>query len=101
MPKIYEYLGFVFYFYSNEHEPIHVHVTKAEREIIFELIMANGQLSEIKTRKSRMKASLTAKEEKEALAFVKEFHKNIVEKWVNFFVYRKKIRSTKITRKIK
>ncbi len=48
MPKIYEYLGFVFYFYSNEHEPIHVHVTKAEREIIFELIMANGQLSEIK-----------------------------------------------------
>ena len=26
MPKIYEYFGFVFFFYSNEHEPIHVHV---------------------------------------------------------------------------
>ena len=27
MPKIFEYFGFVFFFYSNEHEPIHVHVT--------------------------------------------------------------------------
>jgi hypothetical protein len=22
MPKIYEYFGFIFYFYSNEHEPV-------------------------------------------------------------------------------
>lgn len=26
MPKIFEYFGFIFYFFSNEHEPIHVHV---------------------------------------------------------------------------
>lgn len=26
MPKIYDYLGIVFLFYSNEHEPLHVHV---------------------------------------------------------------------------
>ena len=25
MPKIFEYLGIVIMFYSNEHEPIHVH----------------------------------------------------------------------------
>lgn len=25
MPKIYEYLGIMIMFYSNEHEPIHVH----------------------------------------------------------------------------
>ncbi|MBO4525751.1 MAG: DUF4160 domain-containing protein [Bacteroidales bacterium] len=30
MPKIFEYFGFVFFFYSNEHEPIHVHVVKGE-----------------------------------------------------------------------
>ena len=24
MPKIFEYFGFIFLFYSNEHEPIHV-----------------------------------------------------------------------------
>lgn len=27
MPKIFEYFGYIFFFYSNEHEPIHVHVT--------------------------------------------------------------------------
>jgi hypothetical protein len=26
MPDIYTYFGFIFSFYSNEHEPIHVHV---------------------------------------------------------------------------
>ena len=52
MPKIFEYFGFIFLFYSNEHEPIHVHVMKDGHEAIF------------------------------------------------FFIYKKRIRSTKITKKI-
>ena len=36
MPKIFEYFGIVFYFYSNEHEPIHVHVTTGDCKTIFE-----------------------------------------------------------------
>ena len=31
MPKIFEYFGFIFYFYSNVHEPIHVHVMHGAR----------------------------------------------------------------------
>lgn len=38
MPKIFEYFGFIFLFYSNEHEPIHVHVMKDGHEAIFEII---------------------------------------------------------------
>jgi len=101
MPKIYEYLGFIFYFYSNEHEPIHVHVTKAERETIFEIIMLNGQLQQIKKRKARAKNPLTNKEEKEALLFINEYHKKIIEKWINFFVLKKAVKTTKVTRKLK
>lgn len=37
MPKIFEYFGFIFYFYSNEHEPIHVHVMHGAKESIFDL----------------------------------------------------------------
>jgi len=48
MPKIFEYFGIVFYFYSNEHEPIHVHVTTGDCETIFELIMEDGELKEIR-----------------------------------------------------
>ena len=101
MPKIFEYLGFIFYFYSNEHEPIHVHVTKAERETIFEIIMLNGQLQQIKKRKARAKNQLTNKEEKEALLFINEYHKKIIEKWINFFVLKKAVKTTKVTRKLK
>ncbi|MCR5465178.1 MAG: DUF4160 domain-containing protein [Bacteroidales bacterium] len=42
MPKIYEYFGFIFFFYSNEHEPIHVHVIKGECQTVFELIIKDG-----------------------------------------------------------
>lgn len=33
--KDYEYLGLIFFFYANEHLPIHVHVTNAGRESKF------------------------------------------------------------------
>ena len=35
MPEIFEYFGLIFYFYSNEHDPIHVHVKKGDKETIF------------------------------------------------------------------
>ena len=37
MPKIIEYFGLIFYFYANEHEPIHVHVSYNEFESVFEI----------------------------------------------------------------
>ncbi|MCL2101430.1 MAG: DUF4160 domain-containing protein [Fibromonadales bacterium] len=37
MPSIFEYLGIVLYFFSNEHEPIHIHARSVE-EIAFEKI---------------------------------------------------------------
>lgn len=44
MGKIFEYFGFIFYFFSNEHEPIHIHVKKGGEECIFDLIIENGQI---------------------------------------------------------
>ena len=101
MPKIYEYLGFIFYFYSNEHEPIHVHVAKAERESIFEIILELGQLVKITKRKSTSKPALTAKEEKEVLIFIEKYYIKIVDKWINFFVLRNVVKMTKVNKKIK
>ncbi len=37
MPKIYEYLGLIFFFYAKEHLPIHVYVSFAEYESKFEM----------------------------------------------------------------
>lgn len=100
MPKIFEYFGFIFLFYSNEHEPIHVHVMKDEHEAIFEIILENGELVEIHRRTSGKIPPLSEKDAATAEAFVKKYYKNIVDKWVNFFIYKKRIRSTKITKKL-
>ena len=50
MPKIFEYLGILIYFYSNEHEPIHVHARKGENESKAEFIIVNGKIVEIRIR---------------------------------------------------
>ena len=100
MPKIFEYFGFIFLFYSNEHEPIHVHVMKDGHEAIFEIILENGELVEIHRRTSNKIPALSEKDAATAEAFVKKYYKNIVDKWVNFFIYKKRIRSTKITKKL-
>ena len=100
MPKIFEYFGFIFLFYSNEHEPIHVHVMKDGHEAIFEIILENGELVEIHKRNSNKIPPLSEKDISTAEAFVKKYYKNIVDKWVNLFIYKKRIRSTKITKKI-
>lgn len=100
MPKIYEYFGFVFYFWSNEHEPIHVHVKKGNRESVYEIILVNGALSKINRRRDKNFLPLTEKDDSEAYAFVEKFALNIVGKWVNYFVYNKKIRASKISKRI-
>jgi hypothetical protein len=100
MPKIFEYFGFVFYFFSNEHEPIHVHASIGDRETIFELILNNGQVVEIRKREKRGSDPLTAKELKTAEKFVKKYAKSIVNKWIKFFVLKQKVRNTNVKEKI-
>lgn len=100
MPKIFEYFGFIFYFYSNEHEPIHVHVQHGSTESIFELIMMDGKLIDIHIREKRGIEPLSKKDKRTAKEFIEKYHKNIIDKWVKFFVMKKAVRSTNITKKI-
>ena len=48
MPKIFEYLGIVIFFYSNEHEPIHVHGNYNGLESKAEFFIVDGKINEIK-----------------------------------------------------
>ena len=100
MPKIYEYFGFIFYFYSNEHEPIHGHVKRGEQESIFELIMMNGVLENINVRERHGVMPLTTKDKRIAEAFIRKYSKNIIDKWVKFFVMKQQVRSTNIKTKL-
>jgi hypothetical protein len=100
MPLFYRYLGFVFGFHSNEHYPIHVHVENGEYESIYDLIIVNGMLVELKHRKKRGKNPLTDSDKKKAEKFIKEYYKNIVEKWTNYFVLNIPLKIVTITKKL-
>ena len=47
MPKIYTYMGIVIMFYSNEHEPIHVHGKFQGYESKAEILIENGKVKEV------------------------------------------------------
>lgn len=101
MPKIYEYFGFIFFFFSNEHEPIHVHVIKGEYQTVFDLYLMEGELKELKRRNETGFQLLPEKDAVVAESFIRTYYKNIVEKWMNFFVFKKRVRCTQITKRIK
>ncbi len=44
-------------------------------------------------------AFLSEKDAKIADNFIKKYYKNIIEKWIKFFVLKKAIRSTRITKR--
>ena len=43
MPKLYEYFGIIVLFYSNEHEPVHVHGKYQGREMRAEFVIEDGR----------------------------------------------------------
>lgn len=101
MPDIYKYFGFVFFFHSNEHDPIHVHVQYDHKETILEIILENGQVKEIRSRQKKGVPPLSSQDEKIAREFVEQYAPNIVDKWVNYFVKKKRVVCTTIKKKLK
>ena len=101
MPKVYEYLGLIFFFYANEHLPIHVHVSLGDFESKIELTYENGILDSINILVVKGRQPLPDKELAHAMKFVKKYHEGIVEKWTNFFVKNKKVKCEIITKRIK
>lgn len=100
MPKIFEYLGYVFLIYVDDHPPIHVHVQHGENRAKVELLYDENVLS-IKFKKIRGAPLLTAKQQKEVEHFIREYAKEIVEVWTQIHVYRSTdVPFRKITKKI-
>jgi hypothetical protein len=101
MPKIYEYFGLIFLFYSNDHNPVHVHVKYGEYLSKVEFIYEDGVLTAAKFIDVINNKGIPKSKEKEAVEFIKMFHAQIVQKWIQFFVFKVKPQNEKITRRIK
>lgn len=75
MPTLFYYLGLRFFFYSNDHDPIHVHVSNGDGEAKYRIdpitLMSNHGL---KTRDLRI-----------AEAAIEENREVIIENWNRYF----------------
>ena len=100
MPKVFEYLGILIFFYSNEHEPIHVHGKYDSYESKAEFYIVNGQI-EIKIRPIKGLRPLTGAKLKDFEDFLEQYSDKIVQKWIDYFVYHKDVEFEKINTKIK
>ena len=75
MPTVLEVNGFRFFFYSNDHEPKHIHVEKSENTAKFNLII-------IELIRSR---GFKAKELKEIREIIEKNQSLFINKWDEFF----------------
>ena len=101
MPKIFEYLGIIFFFYSNEHEPIHVHASYGALENKAEFYIIDGKISEIRIKLVQGKKPLTGSQLKDFEDFLASYGDKIVQKWVDYFVYHKDVNFERITKRLK
>ncbi len=101
MPKLYEYFGITLFFYSNEHEPIHVHAKKGEFESKVEFIIDDGNITDIIISNIKGYKPLKGKDLNDLKKIVATLSNDIVNKWIEYFVYHKDIKTEVITRKIK
>ena len=76
MPKIFEKDGYRFFFYSNEHRPIHVHVRYGGGEAVFEVEQG------VDLRESQ---GLKVRELKKAEELATEHRGLIIERWNEHF----------------
>ena len=101
MPKIFEYLGIIIMFYSNEHEPIHVHGKYQAYESKAEFIIEDGEIIEIRIKDVKGKRPLPKRQLKEFTHISETFKEDIIEKWIDYFVYHKSITCVKIKGRVK
>ena len=101
MPKLYEYFGLIFFVWTHEHYPMHLHVQRGNQEGIVELLVENGKLVALRWRSKKGVPALLPKDQRDAELFVKNKFDDIKAKWVAYFVEHRPIKPERITRRVK
>ena len=101
MPKLYIYFGLVVHFYTNEHEPIHVHGEFQGRAAKAEIILWNGRITNIIFSNVAGMPPLEGPKLRSFKRLVQVKADEIVEKWIDYFVRNICHKPEIITRKLK
>lgn len=101
MPKLYVYYGLVVHFYSNEHDPIHVHGEFQGREAKAEIILRNGQITKIIFSDVAGMPPLRGPKLRAFKRLVEVKADEIVQRWIEYFVKKIRRQPEVITKKLK
>ena len=99
MPVIYEYLGIVISFWSNEHQPIHVHATYGDAIVKVSFYVDNGKITTIRYKEE--KGSFNKAKLRLLKDFIGVYKYAILYAWEQKFVENVQIKKVVITKKIK
>ena len=76
MPTLFEIFGLRFFFFSNEHEPIHVHVENGDGQI---KVLLTPTIEVVDGR------GMKAKDIKKALTIIELYQEDIMNTWQKYF----------------
>ena len=99
MPTIYQYLGIVFRFYSNEHEPVHIHADYKGAVMVVKLYTKNGVVVKVEYEENTGK--FPPAKLKDLKIFVSANKNTLAYAWTQFFENKAKLKPIIITRRIK
>ncbi len=77
MPELFRYAGFIFFFFSREHEPIHIHVEGNGGKVIFDIVENSLVLRELH--------NIKPNDLKRIKRFAKLNIEIIIEEWNRYF----------------
>lgn len=83
-------MGIILFFFSNDHEPIHVHGQKREFESKANFMIENGEIIVIQFVNVKVKEPLKDKDLLNFKIFAIKYHFQIVHKWNDYFEEKKK-----------
>jgi len=101
MPKLYEYFGLIVLFYSNEHEPIHIHGKYHRTENKAEFILESGKIVDIRYSTVAGRRPLGNDQFNHFKTLVEHYAEEIVQKWIDYFVLHRPVPTKRITQRIR
>ena len=94
VPIIYTYLGFCIRIYTNDHLPVHFHISHGELSNKVQLHYDDDTLKLIW--KDDGSKTLSKTQKKSMIAFLNEYHEEIVNKWEQVIIFGTKVKSESV-----
>lgn len=99
MPILYRHYGIIIRFYSDEHDPIHVHAIY--QDAVIKVVLHTEKSEVVRIEHIATQGKFPAADLRRLKRFIQVFKQKIVMRWVEYFVMKETIKAITINRKLK